>query len=71
MHGRVVCVRPVGYDGHVRVVYPYVWLQLLPYSCAGVQSPYIVCYEDPDIFTVSFSEQYHLNQEPGWVQWVS
>ena len=65
------CAPHAGYDGHVRVVYPYVWLQLLPYSCAGVQSPYIVSYEDPDIFTVSFSEQYHLNQESGWVQWVS
>ena len=32
-------VRPAGYDGHVRVVYPYVWLQLLPYSCARVHNP--------------------------------
>ena len=24
-----------------------------------------------EIFTVPFLEQYHLNQEPGWVQWVS
>ena len=35
MHGRAVCVRPAGYDGHVRVVYPYVWLQLLPCAITG------------------------------------
>ena len=65
-------MRPAGYDGHVRVVYPYVHLQLLPYFFAGTQNPYFVCYEDPDICIVmwAFLEQYNLIHGPGWVQRV-
>ena len=28
--------RPAGYDGHVCVVFPYVYKQLLPHSCADM-----------------------------------